>query len=234
MRHPLIYILLLLSSLTCTASVEVKYSVTSKSRQNLVSDVKSKKENQEYKDIVAMMDKNSNKNYQLVVEGTTSSFSPIKPEKQIADHDPEIIIISNDYSDEERSIFLNLQTKQKTEVINFLMKNYVVRETLASLPWTLQDGEKDIMGLKCYRACIGDSVTAWYCMEIPISQGPEGYWGLPGIILDLETPTASYQCLSVDTQSKEKPEKERSGKEMTREGFKHFQAETIRMLKERR
>ena len=26
------------------------------------------------------------------------------------------------------------------------------------------------------------TITAWYTPEIPVSQGPEGYWGLPGLI----------------------------------------------------
>ncbi|MEO0058685.1 MAG: hypothetical protein RLZZ312_332 [Bacteroidota bacterium] len=28
-------------------------------------------------------------------------------------------------------------------------------------------------------------ITAWYTPEIPLNQGPEGYWGLPGIILEV-------------------------------------------------
>ena len=30
-----------------------------------------------------------------------------------------------------------------------------------------------------------NTITAWYCPEIPVNQGPENYWGLPGLILEV-------------------------------------------------
>jgi GLPGLI family protein len=37
------------------------------------------------------------------------------------------------------------------------------------------------------------SITAWYTPQVPVSAGPDTYWGLPGLILELSTgQTQSY------------------------------------------
>lgn len=40
-------------------------------------------------------------------------------------------------------------------------------------------------------------MTAWYAPEIPVSQGPSGTWGLPGLILELKNGSITYLCTKV-------------------------------------
>lgn len=49
-------------------------------------------------------------------------------------------------------------------------------------------------------------ITAWYCPEIPISQGPESYWGLPGLILEVNDGKTVIMCSKLVMNSKEKVE----------------------------
>ncbi|WP_395052037.1 GLPGLI family protein [Flavobacterium sp.] len=46
-------------------------------------------------------------------------------------------------------------------------------------------------------------VTAWYTTEIPINQGPEKFWGLPGLILELSDDKTVILCSKVVLNSKE-------------------------------
>jgi GLPGLI family protein len=63
--------------------------------------------------------------------------------------------------------------------------------------WTLLKNTKKIQNYVCYEATtvieiknsVGvfkRNVVAWYCPKIPVSYGPKGYSGLPGLILELQ------------------------------------------------
>jgi GLPGLI family protein len=49
-------------------------------------------------------------------------------------------------------------------------------------------------------------ITAWYTPEIPVSQGPEGYWGLPGLILEVNDGRTTILCSKIVLNSKDKVE----------------------------
>ena len=50
------------------------------------------------------------------------------------------------------------------------------------------------------------TITAWYTPEIPVNQGPEGYWGLPGLILEVNDGKTIILCSKVIMNSKDKVE----------------------------
>ncbi|MCC9071941.1 GLPGLI family protein [Flavobacterium sp. F-65] len=47
-------------------------------------------------------------------------------------------------------------------------------------------------------------VTAWYTPEIPINQGPENYWGLPGLILEINDGRTVILCSKIVMNAKDK------------------------------
>ncbi|MBG6187179.1 GLPGLI family protein [Flavobacterium sp. CAN_S2] len=49
-------------------------------------------------------------------------------------------------------------------------------------------------------------ITAWYTSEIPVSQGPEGYWGLPGLILEVNDGRTTILCSKIVLNPKDKVE----------------------------
>ena len=49
-------------------------------------------------------------------------------------------------------------------------------------------------------------ITAWYTPEIPVNQGPENYWGLPGLILEVNDAKTVILCSKVVLNPKVKTE----------------------------
>jgi GLPGLI family protein len=50
------------------------------------------------------------------------------------------------------------------------------------------------------------TITAWYSPEIPINQGPESYWGLPGLILEVNDGKTIIMCSKLVMNTKDKVE----------------------------
>jgi GLPGLI family protein len=64
-------------------------------------------------------------------------------------------------------------------------------------------------------------VEAWYTPQIPVTQGPAEYWGLPGLILEVSVNNTTLLCIEVvinkeDKVAIEAPEK---GKEITKNDY---------------
>ena len=74
-----------------------------------------------------------------------------------------------------------------------------------------------------------EEITAWYTPEIPINQGPNDYWGLPGLILEIQQGRTTLLCTKIVLNAKEKEDlKEPSkGKEVTQEEFDAIAKEKV-------
>lgn len=64
-------------------------------------------------------------------------------------------------------------------------------------------------------------VTAWYTPQIPVSQGPGEYWGLPGLILEVNAGKTTVLCTEITMNPKEKVtlKMPKKGKKVTRQEY---------------
>ena len=66
---------------------------------------------------------------------------------------------------------------------------YYYEENTPDFHWKLEDGTRTVCGHTCQKATCsfhGRDWTAWYAMDIPQSQGPWKFSGLPGLIMLVE------------------------------------------------
>jgi GLPGLI family protein len=67
-----------------------------------------------------------------------------------------------------------------------------------------EGGEKKSSILDMVEVPKDQTITAWYTPEIPVNQGPEGYWGLPGLILEVNDGKTVILCSKIVLNPKEK------------------------------
>lgn len=92
--------------------------------------------------------------------------------------------------------------------------------------WQLINDKKIIDGFTCYKASSEDVVsksivTAWYTTEIPIAHGPKHFYGLPGLILELNDNVVTFVVKKINFTENEESliEKPTIGKTITRKEF---------------
>lgn len=141
-------------------------------------------------------------------------------------------------------------TKSKNYTVNkeFFGKNFLVKDTLSTYLWKFDTISKKIGNYTCLKATteiiVNEAdvrnlsfldntqnqtetkntkiiVTAWYCPDIPISHGPDTYWGLPGLIFEINDGKTTILCSKITLNTKEnlniKPET--SGKIVSQKEF---------------
>ena len=78
-------------------------------------------------------------------------------------------------------------------------------------------------------------VTAWYTMEIPVGHGPGDYWGLPGLILEVNYQNTSILCTKIVMNPKDKKEisEPTKGKVVTQQEYEIIVREKMEEMRER-
>ena len=77
-------------------------------------------------------------------------------------------------------------------------------------------------------------ITAWYTPEIPINQGPENYWGLPGLILEVNDGKTTILCSKIVINTKEKADIKAptTGKEISQKEYDETVVKKMEELRE--
>lgn len=105
-----------------------------------------------------------------------------KPDWKLVDESKKI----GDYTCFKAKLTIPVSDKQKKEYEEFLKK-----EEIKSLLFKMEEPKEKI-------------ITAWYTPEIPVGFGPNNYWGLPGLILEINEPETIILCSKVVLNTKEK------------------------------
>ena len=157
----------------------------------------------------------------------------------------------------EGSILYKNVTGNYLQEQEMMGKEYLIQDKAEPFEWELSEETKKIGNYTAQKASftkIVDSrrfstgmtemenvkdtiqVTVWFTPEIPVSHGPEYYFGLPGLILEVQNQGRTLICEKIELNPSADPvviEKPSKGKEITQAEFKTVQEEGMKQMMNR-
>ncbi|MBO6213356.1 GLPGLI family protein [Algoriella sp.] len=91
-------------------------------------------------------------------------------------------------------IYKNVREKVKMFEANLNSKKYIVKDSLQEINWKIMQESKEILNIQVNKAIYinkekGIELIAWYAPKLNFKNGPDEYWNLPGLILEIENLT---------------------------------------------
>lgn len=131
-----------------------------------------------------------------------------------------------DTSRPEQETYYDFDEGTSIEKTDFLGRTFRIAGEMEEYQWRLTGEQSEYLGFACQKAvAVQDSSTVevWFTSEIPVSAGPAGLAGLPGMILvanfddGQRTYTATHVDLETEVAGMITPPK--GGREVTREEY---------------
>lgn len=132
-------------------------------------------------------------------------------------------------------LYKDLSNKSYLKSTYLLGKAFLVKDMLPTYNWELLNETKTIGNYVCKKATTtynSKEVIAWYASSIPLSDGPDEYYGLPGLIVELTDGGTSYNALSVKETSDISITKPSKGKKVTKAKYKQIVEDKTDALKQ--
>jgi len=154
-------------------------------------------------------------------------------------------------------LYKNLVDQSYVQEQEFMGKEFLIQDALVPRQWELSPETKKIGKYTAQKASyfevvdaqrfsaemtemedVKDTirVTVWFTTEIPVAHGPENYFGLPGLILEVHNGGRTYYCEKIELNPSADPvqiEKPKQGKVVSYEEFHVIQSESIQQLQNR-
>lgn len=161
--------------------------------------------------------------FELTITENESFYK--KVDKKVSESDPmltsnvKISITEKGVSSSNIFIVLGKTPKYVKEAV-VLGKSFLISDDLKKINWELTDETKKIGNHTVRKAMSGEGeyyIEAWYAPELPFPYGPDKYWGLPGLIIELKTNVFYYIATEIQKTDIKKITPPTQGKKVTEE-----------------
>lgn len=87
-------------------------------------------------------------------------------------------------------IYKDYKSRSLYSIERVIMKPFLVKDSMNIFSWSINQNKKEILGYSCQEATTyyrGRDYTAYFTTDIPFQAGPWKFYGLPGLILEVES-----------------------------------------------
>ncbi len=198
------------------------------------------KDNPSWEKYIKDLPKEYRISYTLTFNGESVLFQEDSHQKEQPSKKLQNALLKANYAKtpkpEVKQIFYDLSRQERTEQVEFMTRNFLLSSELTPVPWKLTPKRKKVLGYVCLGAEIkegDDTITAWFSSEIPLSAGPESYYGLPGLILAVDRNDNTFiLATEIDLSASVNPvSKPNKGRQMTQVKFEQLVMEKTEEFK---
>ncbi len=175
------------------------------------------------------LQKMNQKTFILEFDKTSSVY---KEEEKLKTPNPKanrtgVVVMNLGGSGKGSTYYKNLKEKRFANQTEIMGKVFLVKDALPKYDWQMTTETKNIGQYTCYKATYTEEVeskkisivngetkeevkketkvtTAWYTLQVPISNGPDNYQGLPGLILEINDGKKMMVCTEIILNPSEK------------------------------
>ncbi|MEQ8473446.1 MAG: GLPGLI family protein [Marinoscillum sp.] len=139
--------------------------------------------------------------------------------------------IKNDIPEDE--YYKNLSNGTKTEKRDFLDRTFLMKGDLKDFKWKISPDQEKVLDYVVQKATTTMDtleIIAWFAPQIQISNGPDKYGKLPGMILKLEIPELNRVITAKEVSFEEVKEEivaPKKGKKISEEEFEKIRVEKL-------
>lgn len=98
----------------------------------------------------------------------------------------------------DATIYYKNELTKTLSILHNLGQKYLIESSQPAINWTITSETKDIQNYTCQKATTvfkGRNFVAWFCADLPYSNGPWKLGGLPGLILEAYDPNGTVKFM---------------------------------------
>ncbi|MCF6349097.1 MAG: GLPGLI family protein [Flavobacteriaceae bacterium] len=206
---------------------------------------------EQQKMINEMLKKQSEKEFELIFDKEQSVYREQESLGGIQQGGIEIIMAGG-----ADILYRNTKEERYVNQNELFGKPFLIKDKAKKQEWKLESETKKIGNYTCYKATTtrevkkfqsisinGEeeekepevktiTITAWYTSQIPVAHGPSNYWGLPGLILEVNDGSQVMICNKIILNPKEKLSinEPKKGKVVTQEEYRKIMEKKMKEM----